>query len=327
MAATSDLHNLSALLLGHGVLIVFVIVLAARVGLPLPASPLLVVAGGLTVAGQLPWAATLAASIAANLLGDALWYAAGRRHGHRILRLLCRISMSPDSCVRQSEAVIARWGASSLIAAKFLPGISVVAAPMAGALGMSWARFAAFELLAAALWSLVFLGLGVVFSHQIELLFGLIAEAGVAAIALLASMLLVFLAWRYARRRRSRRELAMERIDVIALQQLMHDGREPVIIDVRSAASQALDDRRIPGAIVIGLDEFPARAAGIPVDREIVLYCNCPNEVSAARAAQWLMGQGHVRVRPLAGGLDAWVGAGLPVVASTLREPFAVAGF
>src|SRR6267142_6693518 len=122
------MRELIALLVDHGVLVVFV--------------------------------ATLGSSIVANVAGDGIWFVAGRRHGHRVMKLLCRISLSPDSCVRQSESLIVRWGGNSLIAAKFLPGVSVVAAPMAGALGMSWTRFLSFEVAAAAIWTMVFLALG-----------------------------------------------------------------------------------------------------------------------------------------------------------------------
>ena len=126
------MSQLLALVIAHGTLLVFAATLAARIGAPVPAAPVLVLAGGLAAMGQLSWFAALAAAIVANIIGDGLWFWAGRHYGSRVLRLLCRISLSPDSCVRQSEAFILRWGGSSLIAAKFIPGISVVAPPMAG---------------------------------------------------------------------------------------------------------------------------------------------------------------------------------------------------
>jgi len=175
------MREIVTLLVDHGVLIVFAATLAARIGMPVPASPLLVVAGGLAESGTLSWPVAALAAIVANVIGDALWFEAGRRHGHRVMRLLCRISLSPDSCVRQSEALIGRWGGSSLIAAKFVPGVSVVAAPMAGALQMPWLRFLGFELLAAAVWTLLFLGIGAVFSSQIQQVLDVMASTGVAS--------------------------------------------------------------------------------------------------------------------------------------------------
>ncbi|HEY1393267.1 MAG TPA: DedA family protein/thiosulfate sulfurtransferase GlpE [Methylibium sp.] len=300
------MQQLVTLLIAHGVLLVFAVTLAARIGAPLPAAPLLVVAGGLAAGGDLSWGATLLASIAANIAGDGLWFEAGRRHGYRVLRLLCRISLSPDACVRQSESLIARWGGSSLIAAKFLPGVSVVAAPMAGALRMPVARFLGYELAAALLWTGAYLLLGVVFSSQIQQVLDAIASAGMVATAALALLLLVWGAARYWRRRSALRDATMARITVGELQALMRDGHDPVIIDVRSDAGTQVDARRIPGALLVPLERIHARAAELPRDREIVLYCNCPNEVSAVRAAQLLAAQGLERVRPLAGGLDAW---------------------
>jgi membrane protein DedA with SNARE-associated domain/rhodanese-related sulfurtransferase len=304
--------DLIALLVEHGVGVVFAATLLARVGAPVPASPLLVVAGGLAVGGQLSLAAVVAVSLAANLLGDAVWYQAGRHYGHRVMRLLCRISISPDSCVRQSEALIGRWGGSSLVAAKFVPGVSVVAAPMAGALGMSVRRFIAFDLLAAAVWTAAFLGLGMVFSRQIQQVLDVLAGAGMLALAVLAALLAAMLALRFWRRRRFLRALDVERIDVEALHQLMLQEKAPMVIDVRSAIGTQADGRRIPGAVVIELHAMAAYAPALPRDREVVLYCDCPNEVSAARAAGLLV-QAGLRARALKGGLDAWIEAGKPV--------------
>src|SRR6185369_14277282 len=138
---------------------------------------------GLAAGGQFSIATAFAAAIVANVAGDAAWFAAGRRHGHRMMRLLCRISLSPDSCVRQSETLIARWGGRSLIAAKFVPGVSVVAAPMAGALAMRWRTFGFFALLSGALWSALYLGLGWLFRREIRRILDVLAGMGSAALA------------------------------------------------------------------------------------------------------------------------------------------------
>jgi membrane protein DedA with SNARE-associated domain/rhodanese-related sulfurtransferase len=315
------MHQLVALLVAHGVPILFAVTLAARIGAPLPASPLLVVAGGLVAAGQMSLAAALAASIAANLLGDAVWFVAGRRHGYRVMRQLCRISLSPDSCVRQSEALITRWGGSSLVAAKFVPGVSVIAAPMAGALGMSTRRFAAYDVLAAVVWTLAFMALGMVFSAQIQQVFDVMASTGKLATAVLVLVLAAIVALRYWRRRRFLRELAMPRIGVDELHALIEQGSAPIVIDVRSEAGVQIDPRRIPGAVLVPLRDMHAKGAELAADREIVLYCNCPNEASAARAAGILIARGLARARPLAGGLEAWIAAGRPIETASATAP------
>jgi membrane protein DedA with SNARE-associated domain/rhodanese-related sulfurtransferase len=304
------MHDLIVLLTQHSMLVIFLVTLAARVGAPLPAAPLLVVAGGLVDMGQIGLTGVLIASLLANLLGDAVWYEAGRRYGHRVLRLLCKVSFSPDSCARQSETLIQRWGGSSLIAAKFLPGISVVAAPMAGALGMSVRRFVGFDLIAGGLWSALFLGLGVAFSGQIEAVLIVIANAGGVATVLLVLALAAFVGARYWRRRQVRKSVEMARITVDDLQRLVDRGEDPVIIDVRTPMRVQAEPRHIPGALRISLAEMRGAATTLPRDRPIVLYCNCPNDVSAARGAAILTAAGFDRVHPLQGGLDGWVASG-----------------
>lgn len=294
------------LLLRHGVLLVFVVTLAARAGVPVPAAPLLVVAGGLAAAGRFPLAAALAAAVAANIAGDALWFVGGRRHGHRVMRLLCKVSLSPDSCVRRSELLIGRWGGSSLVAAKFVPGVSLVAAPMAGALGMPWRTFVVFEVLGGGLWSLLFLGLGLLFSREIERVLNLLSSAGTTALAVLLVLLAALLALRWWRRRRTLHDLGMPRIGVEELRTLLQGEAPPVVVDVRPLSSLEIDARRIPGARHVELDGIATLAAQLHPAHEVVVYCNCPNDVSAAQAARVLQSHGFTRVRPLAGGLDAW---------------------
>jgi membrane protein DedA with SNARE-associated domain/rhodanese-related sulfurtransferase len=301
-------NTLIAWLLLHGVPIVFVVTLGARLGAPVPAAPLLVVAGGLSAGGQLSAPGVLLAALAANLIGDAAWFVAGRRHGYRILRLLCRISLSPDHCVRQSESLILRWGGASLIAAKFVPGVSVVAAPMAGAMAMPWRHFLLYGLVAAGVWSVLFLGLGLVFHQQIQQVLDVLASTGTVALLLLALAVAGLVAWRFWRRRRALRDLAMPRIDVGELRTLLDRGEAPVIVDVRPLASLQADGRLIPGALHVPLERVQRFAAELPAGREVVVYCNCPNEASAVQAARMLLGQGVTRVRPLTGGLDAWFG-------------------
>ena len=326
------MQDLIALVIAHGTWLVFGVTFAARLGVPVPAAPLLVIAGALAVgsqnaAGAVSGAAaaaaaaaafsTFALAIAANILGDAAWFWAGRRHGYKVLKRLCRISISPDSCVRQSETFITRWGGASLIVAKFVPGVSVVAPPMAGALGMSALAFLGWDTLAAAIWAGGLMAVGMVFSAQIQQVLAVLASLGVAALeglAVVALAYLVYLGWRTWRRRVFLRALAMPRIEVAELRALLDGGHAPVIIDVRSAGGRAVDARRIPGAIAVGLGEIEARVAElralVGAEREIVLYCNCPNEASAALAARAFAKAGFTRVRPLAGGLEAWVAAG-----------------
>ena len=305
-------------LMVHGVAVVFIATLAARLGAPVPASAVLVVAGGLIAAGQLPLGSIVAAAILANLLGDAAWFYAGRFFGNRVMRLLCKISMSPDTCVRQSESLITRWGGSALIAAKFVPGVSVVAPPMAGALHMTLRRFVAFDILAAAIWVAAFLIPGWLFSAQIEVVLEAITDASTLAMVVLLIAVAAALALRYWRRRNTLMAIDMPRIGIDELHALMATATPPLVIDVRSEATTHLDQRRIPGAINVRLQDLRSgktlpellQLSDWPEDREIVLSCDCPNEVSAAMAARLLASRGVMHARPLAGGLEAWVASG-----------------
>lgn len=300
----------------HGVSVVFLATLAARLGAPVPASAVLVVAGGLIAAGQLSLAAVLSVAVVANVLGDAAWYYAGRRFGYRVMRLLCKVSMSPDSCVRRSETLITDWGGMSLLAAKFVPGVSIVAPPMAGALKMPLRRFTLFDAAAGLVWTGVFVALGWVFSRQIQDVLVAMANAGSVGAALLVALIVIGIGTRWWRRRVALRALNVERIGVDELRDLLAGETAPVVIDVRSEAAAAIDPRRIPGAVLIHPQGIEHQVAQLPRDREIVLYCDCPNEISAAKAAALLTRHGFVRARPLRGGLQAWVEAESSAVAS-----------
>jgi membrane protein DedA with SNARE-associated domain/rhodanese-related sulfurtransferase len=308
------MQDLLSLATERGVAVVFFATLAARLGAPIPASAVLVVAGGLAAMGQISLWATVAGALLGNVLGDAAWFYAGRRFGHRMMRLLCKVSLSPDTCVRQSESLITRWGGTSLIAAKFVPGVSVVAPPMAGALHMSTARFVGFDTLGALIWSAAFLIPGWIFSTQIQAVLDALADAGAAALLVLLVAVVAGIALRYWRRRAMLMAVDIPRVTVDELHELMASEAPPVVIDVRSAAGTEIEPRRIPGAIVVHLQDMKKNRGipDLPADRDVILYCNCPNEVSAALGARLLAAQGVRQPRPLAGGLEAWLASGRP---------------
>ena len=306
--------QLMSLLVQNAILVVFAASFAARLGLPVPAAAVLVVTGALLAAGDISLAGVVLAAVAANLLGDGAWFYAGRRFGYRFMRLLCRISLAPDSCVRRGESLIGDWGGLSLVAAKFVPGVSVVAPPMAGALGMSVPRFIGFDIGAALIWTGLFLGLGWGFRNQIQDVLAVMAQAGGIATMALGALLVVFLVVRWWRRRAFMRLTGMPRISVDELHEMLAGDEPPLVIDVRGAAGQQVDPRRIPGALSYTLKALQQRGLDLSAaaGRDVVLYCNCPNEVSAAQGARVLLARGARRALPLTGGLDAWVASGRP---------------
>jgi membrane protein DedA with SNARE-associated domain/rhodanese-related sulfurtransferase len=284
-----------------------------QLGLPVPAAPVLLVAGALAV-DRPGWGAGLfVASVLACVAADAVWFAAGRRFGNRVLKLLCRISITPDYCVRDAHRRFDLWGARAIVFGKFVPGLAVVAPPLAGVLGWTWRRMLALSAAAGALWVGAYLAAGLFLRPQIDWLLPRLAGLGGRAALVVVAALALYIGYRWWRRRRFIASLHMARITPAELSRLFQSPPAPLILDVRSAGAFAADRRRIPGAIRVALAEIEQRIAELPRDRDIVLYCTCPNEASAVQSAQVLKRYGFHRVRPLFGGLDAWTEAGYEV--------------
>jgi len=281
--------------------------LAHEIGAPVPLLPTVMLAGAGATAADL--APIIGAVVVGTLIGNAVWFAAGRRYGSRVLRLLCRLSLSQDSCVARTETTFGRWGASSLVIGRFVPGVSLVAPPVAGALGMSWRRFLVLSAAGSAIWASVVVGAGMLLRNHIGAALDALAELGWETASAVGALLILYAGWRWWRRRRAARALDVPRISAADLALLIDRGEAPVIVDVRGDAMQRMDARALPGAIRIDLAAIERGDDGLPRDREIVLYCDCPNEASAARAAQILRTRGFA-ARPLLGGLDAWIASG-----------------
>ena len=300
----------------YGVAIVVLNVFIDQIGLPVPAMPTLVVAGAIAATGKLSFIELLLLSGLACVVADCAWYFVGQIYGIRVLKLLCRISLEPDSCVSQTQTRFERWGIKSLVIAKFVPGLAIIAPPLAGAMRIGWPRFIALSTAGAILWVGVSLTAGALFRPQIErILVKLDAFGSVAGLGL-AMLLAAYIAFKWWERARFYKTLRMARISVAELSELIQVGGEPVIIDVRSPTARALEPRWIPGALHVPLEDMGNHIKELPRDRDIILYCACPSEASAARVAKILMNHGFTRVRPLHGGLDAWVAAGHAVASA-----------
>lgn len=273
MAALPGMHEMTSLLAQYGLAFVFLNVFLVQAGAPVPAVPTLMLAGALAVGGGVSVPAIIAVSVAASLLGDLIWYAAGRIYGLRVLQLLCRISISPDSCVRLTEDRFLRWGAPSLVFAKFIPGYSIVAPPLAGALRVKLAPFLGYSAVSAALWSGLAAGAGMLFARQIDWALTRLAQMGGYALMLIGAALALFIAVKWWERRRFFKALRMARIPAGELYRMMQEGREPIVVDVRSASAREIDPRRIPGAIAVDIDNLDANLADLASDRDIILYC------------------------------------------------------
>ncbi len=222
---------------------------------------------------------------------------------------MCRISLSPDTCVRQTETIYMRFGAPSLMVAKFIPGFGVISTALSGALRTRYPTFLVYDAIGAAAWAGLSIGVGALFHSTVEVLLVTLARLGEIGVGLIVLALAAFVGLKWWDRRRFFNELRMARITVPELAALLDSGDAPMILDVRSLASQQADGR-IPGAIPVDEQTIEIRIPDVATDREVILYCACPNEASAAKIAKLLKTRGFTRVRPLLGGIDAWAKAG-----------------
>jgi membrane protein DedA with SNARE-associated domain/rhodanese-related sulfurtransferase len=295
-----------------GAPILFLLVLLQQAGVPYPITPVLIIAGAASVHGHLPARAVIGIAAAAALLADLGWYTAGFRLGGRALKALCALSLSPDSCVSETERWFGRLGTRVLLVAKFVPGLGLVSTAMAGVVRASLNSFLVYDLIGNVLWAATAVALGVLFHDAVGDVLRALADLGYWGIVLIAAAVAAFIAVKLLKRRALIRELRLSRISVAELKELVDRGDAPVIVDALAPASRVREGM-IPGAIpaeVLRLDSTPS---ALPLDSEVIVYCACPNEASAARIAQQLIRMGCLRVRPLTGGIFAWKDAGFEV--------------
>ncbi|MFZ0500174.1 MAG: DedA family protein/thiosulfate sulfurtransferase GlpE [Steroidobacteraceae bacterium] len=304
--------------------LLFLLVLLQQAGVPYPITPVLIVAGAASVHGHLPAAAVIGLAVAAALIADLGWYTAGFRLGARALKALCVLSLSPDSCVSDTERWFGRFGMRVLVIAKFVPGLGLVATAMAGVARASLEGFVLYDLIGSFLWASTAVFAGVLFHNAVGQVLQVLAELGYWGVALLAVALAGFIAVKLWQRHALIRELRLSRISVSELKELVDRGSAPVIIDALAPASRQREGV-IPSAIPVETLRLDSGTATVPFDAEVIVYCACPNEASAARIAQQLIRMGCIRVRPLTGGIFAWKDAGFHVEGVSCIEKSATA--
>jgi membrane protein DedA with SNARE-associated domain/rhodanese-related sulfurtransferase len=305
-------------LVRHGYLLLFVWVLAEQLGLPLPSAPLLLAAGALAGTHRMNLELAIALPVMTVAMCDSFWYELGHLKGMKVLRWLCRISLEPDSCVRSTQDRFERHGPWELVVAKFVPGMNAVASPLAGITRMPLARFALFDGLGIVLWVLGYIGTGYIFSGDLEDVASHLSFLGHGLFALLLAGLLSYVGWKYYNRLRFLRKLRIGRITPEELRRRMEAGEDVVIVDLRHALEFEAEPETIPGAVQMDTAELEEAIDVIPLDRDIVLFCSCPNEATAARMALRLQNLGITRIRPLAEGLAGWRARGFPTQALEL---------
>jgi membrane protein DedA with SNARE-associated domain/rhodanese-related sulfurtransferase len=293
----------------YGLGFVFLNVLALQAGLPLPAYPTLIVAGALAAAGGTPVYQLVGVGIVGALIADTGWYVAGRKFGLRILSTLCRVSLSQDTCVRQTESIFQRFGPSSMLFAKFVPGFASVATALAGAIRLNYLKFVAFDAVGAGLWVGVGVGLGYLFRDAIGEVMAKLSSLGKYGVMLVVAGFALWILAKWYRRFLFTRQLRMDRVTVQELRDLMNEQKVGALVDVRSPLTQAATGR-IPGARAVDMQKIADGFKDVPAEGEVIVYCACPNEATAVKVAEKLKKVGFKRIRPLLGGIDAWIEAG-----------------
>ena len=267
------MHSALEFLLHHGYAVLLAWVFAEQIGLPVRSLPILLAAGALAGSGQFNFAGSIFLAVFACLVADSVWYGLGRVRGIKVLQILCKISLEPDSCVRRTEGLFAKQGARSLVFAKFVPGLGTVAPPLAGIFHMRPWRFLLFDTFGALLWSALYVGLGFIFSGEIERIaehaFHLGGGLGVLVIGGLAA----YIAYKFIARQRFLRELRIGRITADELKEKIDAGEELVIVDLRHSVDFEADPHTIPGAFRIDAKELEEKDDHLPRDRDVILYC------------------------------------------------------
>lgn len=303
----------------HAYLILFAWIAAEQIGLPVPSVPLLLTAGTLTATHQINLTLVLMSAVAACLVSDSIWYFMGVRHGAVIVRTVCKLSFESAACVRRTGDFFQRYGARSLLLAKFVPGLGAVAAPIAGQSKMPYSTFIAFDAAGALLWSLTATLAGRFFGDWLKHHPEALAEVGHSARLLFILLLVGFFCYRIYRQRAFLRQIRGAKIEPEELKAMLDKGDDVYIIDLRHPLDYLPDPRRLPGAVLFKPDTLVAEGDRIPRDRDIVLYCTCPSDATSARTALRLRSLGVYRVRPLHGGYDAWKKLGYPLEAMEQR--------
>lgn len=298
----------------YAYLLLFLWVLVEQLGVPVPSTPLLLTAGTLTGTHKLHLELVLITALAASLIADSVWYLFGKRYGAGVVRLVCKLSFESTACVRKTELYFTRRGAAALLVAKFIPGLGSVAAPIAGQIGMGYGRFALFDAGGILLWSATVTLAGRFFGDWLNHNPDALSWTAHFFVAIFVLLVAGFLGYRMLQRRAFLKSVRMARMEPTELKELM-DGGEPVfIVDLRHPLDYLPDPRTLPGALSLTPDKLMEQSGRIPRDQEVVLFCTCPSEATAARMTLTLRKIGIERVRPLRGGFDEWKRLGYPLV-------------
>lgn len=257
-----------------GYVVLGVWILAESIGLPLPATPMLLAAGALAAKGPLQLWLCLAVAVCSCLVSDLFWFAVGRKGNQKVLKLICRVSLEPESCVRRTTKLIEKYGPKSLLVSKFVPGLNAVAAPLSGSTGVPLRRFILYDLLGSILWCGSFLVAGYLFREKVTSLADRLGNfKWMLVLTLLVIIPAAYIGFKYWQKRKFVREIWTERITPDELFQRLQDGEKVLVVDLRHPLDFLPDPRILPQAVRILPEELEQGLKEIPRGHEVVLYC------------------------------------------------------
>ncbi len=295
-------------------LLLFTWVFLEQLGLPVPSAPMLLAVGTLSVTHSTSISIVLLIVLVACLIADSLWFYLGMRFGAKGIRLLCKYTLETSACVSRTERAVRKQGPGALLIAKFVPGLNLMAPPLAGQSAMKYTLFLLYDAGGSLLWgtSLVLVGrfFGDAIQRHRRLFYGM-SHIATEMFLLVVVAWILFKAWKKHSYLRSFRA---SRVEPEYLKSRLDDGIPVYIIDLRPASEVQQDPRVLPGAVRLLPEELSSHREQIPDDREIFTYCTCPNEKTSVRAALALQKMGFHSIHPVRGGFDAWKTRGYPLM-------------
>ena len=295
---------------------VLLAVFAEQIGLPFPSPVFLMTAGAISANGKMQSCAIVFVGVAASLAADGIWFSLGRRWGSQVLRLLCRFSRDPKTCAQNADEKFRRYGPPVLCVAKFIPGLNFVMPPLVGAEGVSISSFIAFDTLGCFAWSAFYVGLGYIFSNEVDIAILWVKRFGtVFGIAILLSIC-VYAAYHGIILLRMIRRLRLRRIRPALLARKLKTRTKIAVLDLLEFEGDISSEKQeaIPGAFRVDPSRLrKSPHISVPEDVDIVLYSSSGGDAVAARAAIGLQRIGIKNVWVLEGGLKAWREQGFPI--------------
>jgi membrane protein DedA with SNARE-associated domain len=259
----------------HGYILVFFIVLAESLGMPVPAALALVASGAAAAAGLLHLTTLLLLAVAAMILGDTLLFVLGRYMGWALLGFLCKLSVNPETCILRSAESFYKRGKATLLFAKFIPGINTMAPPLAGSMKMRPDIFLRFDLAGASLYAIVYIAVGYLFRDVLASVAHGFQTAGRAVESVTVLALIAYAGYRVwlYRKHAVYRVVPRVQVEELARRLASEDKDKIVLMDVRSHGYYDAGAARIQGSIRMEPNNISEEVKTLPRDKDIYVYC------------------------------------------------------